>query len=614
MSLLNPAQRSIYGELLNPPLGYQFECGVATSYSLCLDTLVGVPVQLTLLGTHDDDALLRSPIALLEALRRVTDRLTIFCERGRVASNRAPSLAPMLESMVREIALEDGAFHGKLWLLKFRADGSAEVEHDILLRLIIPSRNVTSDPSWDVAVSLDGRVERGKNTTNKPLIELMRWLATTDRELSKERQADIAALAGDLDRTSWTLTDGFDHVEFAVLGIGGKKLQEWPLWQNASAVAVLSPFVRGSALDEIAAKAKPGAPLLLVSRSIELDQLSKSFRTRGRWKPYVLSTSLSDETADRAPTMIDGNVGSDLHAKLYLADYDKGTGGYFSIVAGSANATSAALVERRNYEIMVRLTGPRRNTAKVASVFKDKEVGLVKYLSSYDWPEAPLVPADLTACRTLEAAREALLKASWQLRFEPVGTNEWVPVLRSTDVELLAKVDCQVRLSTIPDSRAVALTIDGGRMTRLSPCSTLDATSFVAFDLSLPTEMAQPIGFALNIRDVELPPGRDAAVLRSVINSRQAFLAYLRFMLGDLAGIVEIEPIHKSLTDGGASSSPLATSPLLEDMVRALAHAPHRLSAIQHLLDNLDGGDDSTDIVPEGFRQMWQVFKLAGAA
>ena len=44
------------------------------------------------------------------------------------------------------------------------------------LRLLVLSRNLTRDRSWDLSLSLDGKVGRGRRPLNNPLVELVRRL------------------------------------------------------------------------------------------------------------------------------------------------------------------------------------------------------------------------------------------------------------------------------------------------------------------------------------------------------------------------------------------------------------------------------------------------------
>ena len=119
--MLDPNSRSLLVNSLRPPPGYIFCGGLATTYSLDLTTLLSVPLNLALRSSDDRNAMLQDGVALLEALRRTTDRLSIFCQQGRIsAPAKDHVLYGLLESCVVEVtAPQGGVFHPKIWVLRF---------------------------------------------------------------------------------------------------------------------------------------------------------------------------------------------------------------------------------------------------------------------------------------------------------------------------------------------------------------------------------------------------------------------------------------------------------------------------------------------------------------
>ena len=120
---LHPDVRSLYGGSLRPPPGTVFDAGVATTFTLDIETALAVPVTLALFASEDRDELLKSPLALLEGLERTADRLAIFCEAGRIQAQPAPQsrLCTLLERLITEVAApRGGSFHPKLWVLRYR--------------------------------------------------------------------------------------------------------------------------------------------------------------------------------------------------------------------------------------------------------------------------------------------------------------------------------------------------------------------------------------------------------------------------------------------------------------------------------------------------------------
>jgi hypothetical protein len=137
-------------------------------------------------------ALLQSdPLALgdaagarLEALRAVREmaaRLTVFCQAGAIhvpAEWRDAFL--WLEAsvvQVRPVATR-AVFHPKLWLLRFENQDGA-----VRYRLLVLSRNLTYDRSWDVIAQLEGPVIDRQNAIreNAPLVQFVKALGDEAR-------------------------------------------------------------------------------------------------------------------------------------------------------------------------------------------------------------------------------------------------------------------------------------------------------------------------------------------------------------------------------------------------------------------------------------------------
>ncbi len=159
--MIHPSARSTLTEALQPPSGYRFDAGVATTYSLSLGALLGLPAHFALLGDHDNSAE-EDPLRLVEGLRRASRRLAVFCERGRMEAPPAGNaLAVLAEGMVHEVcAPHGGAFHPKIWALRYVAIDAA-AEPATVVRLLVLTRNLTWDRCWDVSLRLDARKGQG---------------------------------------------------------------------------------------------------------------------------------------------------------------------------------------------------------------------------------------------------------------------------------------------------------------------------------------------------------------------------------------------------------------------------------------------------------------------
>lgn len=139
----------------------------------------------------------------------------------------------------------------------------------------------------------------------------------------------------------------------------------------------------------------------------------------------------------------------------------------------------------------------------------------------------------------------------------------------------------------------------------------VDLTRFLACHLTDETEDVS-ILFSTGLKMEGLPAERHAAILRWVIDSKDAFFRYLRLLLSELG-----DPFAAALAaqDGSGQGAWRAASDdasILEEMVRAFCRGGDQLRAIERLIARLETGDgDDTDPIPAEFRTLWNTFRIA---
>ena len=72
------SNRLDYSQLLIPEPGFALDFAVGMTYSLDMEALLGIPVSLGMLEDMDSSAV-ANPFFLLEAIRKSSDKLAIFC-------------------------------------------------------------------------------------------------------------------------------------------------------------------------------------------------------------------------------------------------------------------------------------------------------------------------------------------------------------------------------------------------------------------------------------------------------------------------------------------------------------------------------------------------------
>ena len=595
--MLDPNSRSLLVDSLRPPPGYIFSGGLATTYSLDLTTLLSVPLNLALRSSDDRNAMLQDGVALLEALRRTTDRLSIFCQLGRIsAPAKDHVLYGLLESCVVEVtAPQGGVFHPKIWVLRF--ERPAATPDDVVLRLLVLSRNLTSDRSWDLSLSLDGKPGKRTVAPNRPLADLVAALPDLApiQPVARIRQ-NCKALADELRQTTWTeLPGAFEDLAFHTLGL---KRQSWSP-KASKRLAVISPFVTASALHALAASTQEA--VVLVSRPDELARASKASLARFG---ALMVLHEGAETDDGDDALASDRLTRGLHAKAYIAENGWDT----TLYLGSANATNASLVAGSNVEILAELTGKRSRIGGIDSFLGDH--GMQEYLIEFEPPEEPPpLSAEEQAERIIDAARADLMLAGIRLSCRPADADAWdLSIFAKRNIKLKQIESIRIWPISLPKERAV----DGVPLATMAEvliprCAIASITGFVAFELTT-ILCSHAVCFVLNLPVDNMPEGRDAAVLRTIVANREGFLRYLLLLLQDMDNLPSVGDLISAIGGKWNAGDSLDGLPLLEELTRAYSRNPGRLDSVRNLVKQLNETSEGHDIIPPEFMELWRVF------
>ena len=190
---LTPETRVLLTDALRPPAGYRVEAAVGTTYSLNLTALLLAPLSFALFDQGNADEIgAVDPIRLLEAVRRYADHTTVFCQAGGIHVPAAyRSILTFVEDSVHEVMSfhKEAIFHPKVWAIRFTDQGENRIH-----RVIILSRNMTLDRSWDTALVLDEEQDGAIDAA--PAADFVRRLPTLALPgLSAGRAAEIEELA-----------------------------------------------------------------------------------------------------------------------------------------------------------------------------------------------------------------------------------------------------------------------------------------------------------------------------------------------------------------------------------------------------------------------------------
>ena len=591
--MLEPNQRLLLTQAFRAPVGYQLDFALATTYSLDLSTLLGSTLHLSVLGNDGASADFQNGVMLLEGLRRSAERLVVFCQAGQIYVPKIPHiLYGLLEPVVVPVTAPlGGAFHPKLWALRFVREGEKPV-----LRVVVLSRNLTHDRSWDVALATEGAPTGRRWRSNEGLYDLVSRLPEMNPQTPAATTKKVLELAGQLHSAEWQCPEGFDELQFSSLGLSGKG---WTP-RESQKLAVISPFVSAKALRQLAESTRD--PVLLVSRPEEMDKLDAPAR---RTFPQCLALREAAETEDGEDLSQDSNVLQGLHAKVYISQNGWDT----TITMGSANATKAALVDGVNVELLVGLTGKTSKVGGIDKIFSQDGFG--KLLEPYQPGEPPAEDGAVRLAEMrLEAAKSALAAADLRLSCGGEGDQRQL-ILKPGGPVLLEGIESLRAwpVSLRPEFATDVMQIRLGEEAVLPGCSLAAVTAFVAFEMTSPPA-PDSCRFVLNLPVDGMPEERRAAMVRTIVANREGFLKYLLFLLADIDEDGLPNDVLLAVTVGGAQNgySLQSALPLLEEMTRALSREPARLDSIQSLIEDLVRTEEGRQMVDEQFLELWEVY------
>lgn len=597
--MLAPETRVLLTDALRPPDGFRLDVAVATSYSLDLTTLLLAPLSFALFDQGDEDNLASvDPIRLLEAVRRHSDRTTVFCQAGAIAVPTSyRTILTFVEDSVQEVLppAEGRVFHPKVWAVRFVGQ-SEQVRH----RFVCLSRNLTFDRSWDTVLRLDEDPEAGGSVDAAPVSDFLEVLPDLAlRKLTDERQEQIRSLTESFRSATLAPPAPFTSVRLLPLGLGGPT---WPFPASAERLLAISPFLDKTAVARVGALADDK---VLVSRPETLDRVGSA--ALAGWQTQTLQrlaeVALGGDADAPAPALNEWERDRDgLHAKTFVLD----AGAQSVVITGSANLTGAAW--NGNVEFAAVMEGPTREVGVAAVLDGTADApGLARMLEDYQAP-------------SVEGVSDAAQETSWTLELFHQRLAASLPELH---VDHLDDERAGLRLSlrldgdwpgqtvvwpvSLPfDTHAIPL----GDGASWSPVSRRNITPFLAVETTAGEGESRCVRRCVVEASLVGDSGdrrRDAVA--EVLRSKDDVLRYLMFLLGDPSYAAMLEHLAGDGDDasGRWGSGSGAAAALFEPLVRATGRDTDALARVASLVSELQQLPNGSHLVPDGFGELWDV-------
>jgi len=584
-----------YGELLHPPQGYELSMAVATTYSLDLFALMSIPVALFYKKNLDGEVK-ETRLDILNAIQKTSDAVKVYCQKGKIGVPKSYNkIVAFIEDCIAEVLPDEKhvSFHPKIWIIRYQGKDKNPV-----YRVIVLSRNLTFDRSWDLAFFLEGKTGNKKNIKNESLADYLEYL----RKKSDFKDSD--KFINDLLNTDFKIDTPFFDFNFCPSGFSNRKA---PLPVNTKDLLIVSPFIQQDALNQF--KKSGYGKKFLFSRKEELDKLPvhslDDFDVYSFSHRIVEGELVEDEGALTEP------LSQNLHAKLYiLSDQEKS-----SWYLGSANCTNSGFEKNQEFLIQLISENPKASAKEIKKLLLNpsgkeeqeeyfvpytRETKTVDQTNEIDFSEPVYM-----LLHAIE--KEKALKASWA-----PNKNE----SKLYDIHLHIKP-----LKILSDKRfRISLKIYGrGELQRIDPIngnkferiSLPNLSPFVHWSIEH-IDSGEKHEFITKI-DIDLPEGRKDAIFQNIIENKERFFKFIRFLLGE--DLEEFDPDDGKENETGDVQEKYdlenRDAAVLEELLLAASRHPSKIKDIDKIIKRLDTGDIDSPI-PEDFKEFWSVFKPYG--
>lgn len=529
--MLNPGEdRLDYGNILIPPDSYILDFAVGTTYSLDLDALVGVCIALGL-SVESDSNIMKDPVCLLEALRRTGDKLALFCEAGQIYLPRNVSVVyTLLEKMVFQVVtkamkgIKHPSFHPKFWLLRYTN------KEEVLYRIVVLSRNLTFDRSWDICFYMDGKL--GEETDkNIPVADFLKYLL---RQLPKSeivKVKQIRQLIKELDYVNFeTGMKEFYDFEFIPSGVpcsegGIYSMLDTSLIKEANErfeksfheLLVISPFLSKDIIRQFNERSRwiENTEYMLITREMSLEKLRPE--DCDNFRIYVLK----DEIVDGEAAISDGESDyykQDIHAKVYMLRKNSNT----ELYLGSLNASHNAVYGNIEFMLLLKAKNRYMNMEKLkADIFNGDE----------DGANNPFKEVELSEHKELKEVDEAgeldfLIKQINRYKFYAAVSENRDYYDVNISVEDYEKPDADITLSPI---FAQTEEVEFAKNMLFEKLSINSLSEF--YVLFICDNAGNKVKRLIKIETEGIPDEREGKVISSIIGEN--FYRYVEFLFGD---------------------------------------------------------------------------------
>lgn len=597
------SDRLNYCKMLTCPEEYSLDFALGTTYSLDLETLAAVCFAFGA-DSEFSESMMNNPVILLNAFQKVSDRILVFSEPGQIhLPNKITKLDFLLEKMVVPVLLEKvgnryPSFHPKIWVLRY-----INFEGEYLYRLLVLSRNLTFDRSWDFCFTIDGKIDK-KQSNGKEVSDFIDFLVQAIPETlthSEHKKSILAELSKEIRQVYFeTNNKDFNNFIFMPLGIGKKS---YPIYEERllnryksfDELIVFSPFVSNEMMEEFNQNGRNSErhKRTLFTRDFSLKKIGN--RNLTNFDVYTIKDTIYDgeEIISEDSEEEAGKQHQDIHAKLYQLDYKKEHYFYF----GSANATYNGF--NKNVEVLCRLDSEGYQCAK----FKRDLLG--------DKNNSAFKKVDISNLEVESEDNNKIISDRLEQGIKDICHMQSVGVVNKVSEEKFDltlnieipsdfdKANYEIRLFNCKKKVALEERME------FKDLELMELSEFYIISAKALNENGEEICVerVIIIHTAPIPEEREKIVVKSIINNRESFFEYISYVLTDDFILTSFENTNKKLL--GLEHIEKAEMPAIyEKLLKTCLMDKSRIKDLQFVMDNIE----DANIIPDDFRKLYEVF------
>ncbi len=583
-----------YGQLLKPPLGYKLDYAVATTYSVDLEALLLIPVALFFSEDLDVDPH-RFREDILESVNRVSEHITLYCQRGKIKVPKEYNLLMAFwESSIVQIQMSHFAqsFHPKVWIIRYK---SLNKKEPASYKIIVSSRNLTFSRDWDLAITTEGEVATVKNDKNKAILDFLRYLKKHGGKVP-----DI--FFEELLKVQFDIPTDFNELVFHPINIS-KKYRN-PVFGKVSSRLVMSPFLDEQTLIKL--RQNTANEMYLLSSAYELSGINIDILNKVDEK-YMFSPFIENaENNEILSEDVEEPVSQNLHAKFFITQ----KGWDISWYIGSANATQPAT--ERNIEFMVELKSrtQKLSTWKMKEVFTKNEKNAVQLFEPY---EGVFSLEKRKAQENEQLIRKAVFNISKaKIKGEVIKSNECYDLIITIPAVNIPN-GLVVTVRPLSDNSKNPVIVDFKNKSLISDfkCfNEINLSPFLVFEILIGEELKK--SFVLDM-DIKLDDNRLKNIFISIVNDKSKFFNYLYFLLSEEIPEQKqfLNRTIENKVKNHESGSYHFRVPLFEKLLITAGRHPEKLKQINRLIKQLQPEQEigSDKVIPDEFLKLWESFR-----